>query len=184
MEIKKLYVARILVLYIRDEIYTMFRQKVSVEFPQNINLQFSLFNFCSELKEFYAAITRAKSRLFIYEENMELLKLFIERINELDIIVQDIFIKKNEDKKEKDIIENNNKNNLFLVENFGDTFNLLNKKIMGLLKFLEKSKASKENLSRTTYDEYNQDNEYNYKKTFYLFQVINDDIMKNKCLLN
>ena len=166
---------------IRDEIYTMFKQKVSVEFPQNINLQFSLFNFCSELKEFYVAISRAKSRLFIYEENMELLKLFIERINDLDIIVQDIFIKKIEDKKEKEI---KNKNNLFLVENFGDTFNLLNKKIIGLLKFLEKSKATKENLSRTAYDEYNQDNEYNYKKAFYLFQVINDNIMKNKCLIN
>ena len=161
---------------IKEEIYTVFKQKYNVEFPPNISEQFSLFNFCSELKEFYVAITRAKSRLFIYEENMDILKLFLERINDLNILVQEIFIK-NKEKKEE-----NNKFNL--IENFGDNYNLLNKRIIGLVKFLNKSKTTKEKLYKTAFDEYNQDNEYNYKKAFYLFQVINEDIMKNKCLIN
>ena len=83
----------------KEEIYKIFKQKFKVEFPQNISENYSLFNFCSELKEFYVAITRAKSRLFIYEENMEILQLFIERINDLNILVQEIFIKNNNEKK-------------------------------------------------------------------------------------
>ena len=166
---------------IKDQIYTIFKDKVSVVFPQNITQQFSIFNFCSELKELYVAITRAKSRLFIYEENMDLLQLFIERINDLDLLVQEVFIKKN---KDKDINEINNKLNYNLVENYGDNFNLLNKRIIGLLKFINQSKTTKEQLSKVAYVEYDQDNEYNYKKAFYLFQVLNDDLMKNKCLIN
>ena len=166
---------------IKDQIYTIFKDKVSVFFPQDITQQFSMFNFCYELKELYVAITRAKSRLFIYEENMDLLKLFIERINDLDLLVQEVFIKKNDSKDNDDI---NNKYNYNLVENFGDNFNLLNKRIIGLVKFINKSKTTKEQLSQVAYAEYNQDNEYNYKKAFYLFQVLNNDLMKNKCLIN
>ena len=163
---------------IKDAIYTIFKDKINVNFPQNINEQFSLFNFCSELKEFYVAITRTKSRLFIYEENKDLLRLFIERINDLDILVQDIFIKNNIDKKD------DKTQNFSLFEKYGDTFNLLNRKINGLLNFLEKSKTTKDKLLEKGYNEYNEDNEYNYKKAFYLFQVINNDLMKNKCLIN
>jgi len=162
----------------KDEIYTIFKDKFNVEFPQNISEQFSLFNFCAELKEFYVAVTRAKSRLFIYEEDMNILKLFVERINNLDILVQEVFIKNN---KEKD---KENKNSYNLVENYGDNSNLLNKRIKGLLKFISQSKTTKENLYNTAFEEYNQNNEYNYKKALYLFQVINDDLMKNKSLIN
>ena len=165
---------------IKDQIYTIFNKKYKVDFPQNISEQFPIFNFCSELKEFYVAITRARSRLFIYEENMDLLKLFIERINDLDILVQEIFIKKD---KEKNNNEKNNKYSFNLVENFGDNFNLLSKRILGLLKFINKNKTTKEQLSKSAYAEYNQDNEFNYKKAFYLFQVLNEDIMKKKCLI-
>ena len=163
---------------IKDAIYTIFKDKINIDFPPNMNEQLSLFNFCSELKEFYVAITRTKSRLFIYEENMELLKLFIERINDLDILVQDIFIKKKEEK-----IDDNTKNYIY-VEKIGDTFNLLNRKVNGLLNFLNRSRTTKEKLEETGYNEYNEDNEYNYKKALYLFQVINNDLMKNKCLIN
>ena len=163
----------------KDEIYTIFKDKFNVDFPQNISEQFSLFNFCSELKEFYVAVTRAKSRLFIYEEDMNILKLFLERINYLDILVQEVFIKNKKEKKDED-----NKNSYNLVENSGDNINLLNKRIKGLLKFISQSKTTKEKLYNTAFDEYNQNNEYNYKKAFYLFQVINDDLMKNKSLIN
>ena len=162
--------------HIKEEIYSIFKEKFSADFPKNILENPSLFNFCSELKEFYVAITRAKSRLYFYEENMELMKLFIERINNFDILSQEVFFKNN---------KNNQSDNKYnLVENYGDNFTFLNKKIKGLLKFINKSKTTKENLFSTAVNEYNQDNEYNYKKAFYLFQVLNEDIMKTKSLIN
>ena len=159
--------------HIKDEIYSIFKEKFRADFPQSISEKFSLYNFCSELKELYSAVTRAKSRLYFYEENMELLKLFIEKIDDLDILSQKVFIKNN---------KNNNIHNL--VENYGDNFSFLNKKVNGLLKFINKSKTTKDNLYITALNEYNQDNEYNYKKALYLFQVLDDEIMKNKSLIN
>ena len=49
----------------------------------------SLFNLCSELKELYVSITRAKTFLFFYEENTKLLNLFLDLIKEFNLINED-----------------------------------------------------------------------------------------------
>ena len=162
-------------LSIKDQIYSIFNKKFNIEFFKDFNEQFSMYNFCSELKELYVAITRAKSRLYIYEEDKDILKLFLQKINNFDILSQDIYIQK---------IDDDNKNKFKLIINNEDNYKLLNKKIIGCLKFINNSHLTKEKLLTTAYDEYNQDNEYNYKKAFYLFQVLNEELMKNKCLIN
>ena len=48
----------------------------------------SLFNLCSELKELYVSITRAKTFLFFYEKNTKLLNLFLDLIKEFNLINQ------------------------------------------------------------------------------------------------
>ena len=77
-----------------------------------------------------------------------------------------------------------NKDKFKLLLNQEDNYNLLNKKVIGCIKFINSSHITKENLLKTAYDEYNQDNEYNFKKALYLFQVLNEEIMKTKCLIN
>ena len=159
---------------IKDQVLTVFKDKFNIEFNDVSNNKYSLFNFCSELKEFYVAVTRAKSRLFFYEEDMEILKLLMERIIDLDLVTQEIFVYN----------ENKNNNQHKLYENLKSNEKNLNKKIIGLLKFLEAKKISKENLIKKAFNEYNQDKEYNYKIALYLFGVLNDTLMKNKCIIN
>ena len=162
-------------LSIKDQIYSIFNQKFNIQLYTDFKEQFSMYNFCSELKEFYVAITRAKSRLYIYEEDKDILKLFIQKINNFDILTQDVYFQK---------VDDENENKFKLIINNEDNYKLLNKKIIGCLKFINNSHITKEKLLTTAYDEYNQNNEYNYKKAFYLFQVLNEEIMKNKCLIN
>ena len=160
---------------IKDQIYSIFNQKFNIELSSDFKNNFSLYNFCSELKELYVAITRAKSRLYIYEEDKDILRLFMQKIFNFDIISQEVFIQK---------IDQENKDKFKLLINQEDNYNLLNKKVKGCLKFINNSRLTKEKLLKTAYDEYNQDNEYNYKKALYLFQVLNEEIMKTKCLIN
>ncbi len=49
----------------------------------------SLFNLCSELKELYVSITRAKTFLFLYEENIKMFNLYLDLIKEFDLIRED-----------------------------------------------------------------------------------------------
>ena len=49
----------------------------------------SLFNLCSELKELYVSITRAKTFLFFYEENSKMFNLYLDLIKEFDLISED-----------------------------------------------------------------------------------------------
>ena len=160
---------------IKDQIYSIFNQKFNIELSNDFKYQFSIYNFCSELKELYVAITRAKNRLYIYEEDKDLLRLFMQKIFNFDIISQEVFNQK---------IDNDNKDKFKLILNQEDNLNLLNKKVSGLLKFINTNRLSKEKLLKTAYDEYNQDTEYNYKKSLYLFQVLNEEIMTTKCLIN
>ena len=160
---------------IKDQIYSLFNKKFLIELSNEFQNQFSIYNFCSELKELYVAITRAKSRLYIYEEDKDLLRLFMSKIFNYDIISQDVYNKK---------IDNDDKDKFKLILNQEDNYNLLNKKVIGCIKFINNSRLTKEKLLKTAYDEYNQDNEYNFKKALYLFQVLNEEIMKTKCLIN
>ena len=159
---------------IKDQIYSIFNKKFNIELSNEFKTQFSIYNFCSELKELYVAVTRAKNRLFIYEEDKDFLRLFMQKIYNFDIVSQEVFDKKNEDNNDK----------ITLLLNQEDNYNLLNKKVIGCLKFINNSRLTKEKLLKKAYDEYNQDNEYNYKKALYLFQVLNEEIMKTKCLIN
>ena len=160
---------------IKDQIYALFNQKFNIELINDFTEQFSIYNFCSELKELYVAITRAKSRLYIYEEDTDMLRLFMQKIFNYDIISQEVFLKKSDE---------DNSNKFKLILNKEDNYNLLNKKVIGCLKFINNSRLTKENLLKKAYDEFNQDNEYNYKKAFYLFQVLNEDLMTAKCQIN
>ena len=153
---------------IKDQIYALFNQKFNIELINDFTEQFSIYNFCSELKELYVAITRAKSRLYIYEEDTDMLRLFMQKIFNYDIISQEVFLKKSDE---------DNSNKFKLILNKEDNYNLLNKKVIGCLKFINNSRLTKENLLKKAYDEFNQDNEYNYKKAFYLFQVLNEDLI-------
>ena len=97
----------------------------------------------------------------LYIENCSLkslknsiLKLFLQKINNFDILSQEIYIQK---------IDDDNKNKFKLIINNEDNYKLLNKKIIGCLKFINNSHLTKEKLLTTAYDEYNQDNEYNNK---------------------
>ena len=160
---------------IKDQIYSIFNKKFLIELSNEFKNQFSIYNFCSELKELYVAITRAKNRLYIYEEDKDLLRLFMTKIVNYDIISQDVYnIKMDKDDKDK----------FKLILNQEDNYSLLNKKVIGCIKFINNSSLTKEKLLKTAYDEYNQDNEYNFKKALYLFQVLNEEIMKTKCLIN
>ena len=49
----------------------------------------SLFNLCSELKELYVSITRAKTFLFFYEENNEFFQQFLNLISEFNLFSDD-----------------------------------------------------------------------------------------------
>ena len=160
---------------IKDQIYSIFNKKFNIEVSNEFKNQFSIYNFCSELKELYVAITRAKNRLYIYEEDKEILRLFMNKIYNFDIISQEVYNKK---------VDEDNKDKFKLLINKEDNYNLLNKKVIGCIKFINNSRLTKEKLLKTAYDEYNQDNEYNYKKSLYLFQVINEETMKTKCLIN
>ena len=160
---------------IKDQIYSIFNQKFNIELSNNFNYQFSIYNFCSELKELYVAITRAKSRLYIYEEDKDILRLFMQKIFNYDIISQEIFNQKK---------DGDDTNKFKLILNQEDNYNLLNKKVNGCLKFINNNRLTKENLLKTAQDEYNQNNEYNYKKALYLFQVLNEETMKTKCEIN
>ena len=160
---------------IKDQIYALFAQKFNIEKSNDFKENYSIYNFCSELKELYVAITRAKNRLYIYEEDKDILRLFMLKIFNFDIISQEVFIQK---------MDPDNKDKFKLLLNQEDNYNLLNKKVIGCIKFINSSHITKENLLKTAYDEYNQDNEYNYKKSLYLFQVLNEEIMKTKCLIN
>ena len=160
---------------LKDQIYSIFNKKFNIEVSNEFKNQFSIYNFCSELKELYVAITRAKSRLYIYEEDRDILRLFMHKIYNFDIISQEVFNKKTDEE---------NKDKFKLLLNQEDNYNLLNKKVIGCIKFINNSRLTKEKLLKTAYDEYNQDNEYKYKKSLYLFQVLNEEIMKTKCLIN
>ena len=81
-------------LSIKDQIYSMFNKKFNIELFTDLKEQFSIYNFCSELKELYVAITRAKSRLYIYEEDKDMLKLFLQKIYYFDILSQEVYYSK------------------------------------------------------------------------------------------
>ena len=73
---------------IKNEVYSNFKEKISPTYKEVIDeeLRHKLFNMCSELKELYVAITRAKTSLFFYDEEQSVYPLFIQILRKFNII--------------------------------------------------------------------------------------------------
>ena len=73
---------------LKNEIYSNFKDKITPTFTEVLDdeLRHKLFNMCSELKELYVAITRAKTSLFFYDEEQNIYPLFIKILKKFNII--------------------------------------------------------------------------------------------------
>ena len=73
---------------IKDEVYNIFKEKINPTYNDVLDdeLRHKLFNMCSELKELYVAITRAKTSLFFYDEEQSVYPLFIKILRQFNII--------------------------------------------------------------------------------------------------
>ena len=74
-----------------EKILNEFEYQIVPEYlkPKNEHEAHSLFNLCSELKELYVSITRAKTFLFFYEENYKVFKIYLDLIKEFNLINED-----------------------------------------------------------------------------------------------
>ena len=73
---------------ILDEVLLNFKDKISISYMDILdeNMKHKLYNMCSELKELYVAVTRAKTSLFFYDEDMEVYPTFIKILRNFNII--------------------------------------------------------------------------------------------------
>ena len=73
---------------IKDEIYNAYKEKLNLSYKGALDdeLRHKLFNMCSELKELYVAITRARTCLFFYDEDLNVYPLFCKILKNLNII--------------------------------------------------------------------------------------------------
>ena len=73
---------------IKNEVSEIFKEKINPTFTDVLDdeLRHKLFNMCSELKELYVAITRAKTSLFFYDEEQSVYPLFIKILRKFNII--------------------------------------------------------------------------------------------------
>ena len=73
---------------IKNEIYSNFKEKLTPTYTEVLDdeLRHKLFNMCSELKELYVAITRAKTSLFFYDEEQTIYPLFIKILKHFNLI--------------------------------------------------------------------------------------------------
>ena len=76
---------------IKDEIYNAYKEKLNLSYKGALDdeLRHKLFNMCAELKELYVAITRAKTCLFFYDEDLNIYPLFCKILKNLNIISKD-----------------------------------------------------------------------------------------------
>ena len=72
----------------KNEISNIFKEKITPTYTEVIDeeLRHKLFNMCSELKELYVAVTRAKTSLFFYDEDQTVYPLFIQILRKFNII--------------------------------------------------------------------------------------------------
>ena len=73
---------------IKREVHEIFKEKIDSTYTDVLDeeLRHKLFNMCSELKELYVAITRAKTSLFFYDEEQNVYPLFIKILRQFNII--------------------------------------------------------------------------------------------------
>ena len=73
---------------VRNEIMSIFKEKITPTYTEVLDeeLRHKLFNMCSELKELYVAVTRAKTSLFFYDEDQTVYPLFIQILRKFNII--------------------------------------------------------------------------------------------------
>ena len=73
---------------ISHEVYEIFKEKIVPTYTDVLDeeLTHKLYNMCSELKELYVAITRAKTSLFFYDEEQNVYPLFIKILRNFNII--------------------------------------------------------------------------------------------------
>ena len=73
---------------IMDEVLYNFKDKISITYKDILdeNMRHILYNMCAELKELYVAITRAKTSLFFYDEDMDVYPNFIKILRNFNII--------------------------------------------------------------------------------------------------
>ena len=73
---------------IMEEVLFNFKDKISISYTDILdeNMKHKLYNMCAELKELYVAITRAKTSLFFYDEEMDVFPTFIKILRNFNII--------------------------------------------------------------------------------------------------
>ena len=73
---------------IMDEVLYNFKDKISITYKDILdeNMRHILYNMCAELKELYVAITRAKTSLFFYDEDMDVYPNFVKILRNFNII--------------------------------------------------------------------------------------------------
>jgi len=73
---------------IMDEVLYNFKDKISITYKDILdeNMRHILYNMCAELKELYVAITRAKTSLFFYDEDLDVYPNFIKILRNFNII--------------------------------------------------------------------------------------------------
>ena len=73
---------------IMEEVLYNFKDKISISYTDILdeNMRHKLYNMCAELKELYVAITRAKTSLFFYDEDMDVFPTFIKILRKFNII--------------------------------------------------------------------------------------------------
>jgi hypothetical protein len=73
---------------IMDEVLLNFKDKISITYTDILdeNMKHKLYNMCAELKELYVAITRAKTSLFFYDEDMDVFPSFIKILRNFNLI--------------------------------------------------------------------------------------------------
>ena len=73
---------------IKKEVLSNFKEKISITYTDYLdeNMRHKLYNMCAELKELYVAITRAKTSLFFYDEDLEVFPNFVKILRNFNII--------------------------------------------------------------------------------------------------
>ena len=163
----------------KNEVLMNFKEKIIPVIRENYNLNDTLrhkfFNMCSEFKELYVAITRARTSLFFYDEDKNIYPSFIKILNEFKIINEEEDQNKainyaieylNEhlldEKQFRDIAEDNLKIGEYKKAEF--YFNILNDE-----------KMAKKALALFKYDEINKMK--NINKNSEEFKVLNKELL-------
>jgi hypothetical protein len=106
-----------------EDIEIIVREYENILVPKlekNYNSQ-AIFEFCTELKELYVAITRARTFLIFYDEDTEIFPIFYKHISKIGLLIEDT-----EDnlihKINHYLIDNNFKLNKEFIENEGNRY--------------------------------------------------------------